>query len=255
MKSNIGTDAAKLAGLQVDLLTKIRAGKITLESLEKFVRGELVDAGSDSTLDTKNIWGEALQKAYNLLGLNKDYEVFRKEHPYSDKEGYWVIDMLKGLSCKGVIDALRKLKVAVNASDTLDQDVVENQRDPSKGSYTVAFKATVEADEENKNQSANQRKELYCQDITLLERLFLELEQNCQDITLLERLFLELVYFLTTGEHLDTKNYTLCTGSRGRDGGVPSVCFGAGDRAVFVDWFRPGSRFGRFRARSVVPVN
>ena len=186
----------------------------------------------------KLTWEQALQKAYDLLGLKKEYEVFRKEHPYSDKEGHWVIDMLKGLTCKKVIDALRKQGVRVKASDTLDQDVTENQRDPSKGSYAVAFKATVEADEENKNQSANDRK-----------------KQECQDITLLERLFLELVYFLINGEHLDIKSYTLCSGSRYRDGYVPFVNFYADSRAVYVDWYHPDNRHGNIRTRSVVPVN
>jgi hypothetical protein len=34
--ATIGADAAKLAGLQVDLLTKVRKGSITLEELEMF---------------------------------------------------------------------------------------------------------------------------------------------------------------------------------------------------------------------------
>jgi hypothetical protein len=96
----------------------------------------------------------------------------------------------------------------------------------------------VDADPENANQSANQRK-----------------KKKCTDITLLERLLLELVYFLMTGEHLDTNFWTLCAGSRHSDGFVPHVHFDSASRRVYVDRCRPDFSLGRMRSRTAVPKN
>ena len=67
----------------------------------------------------------------------------------------------------------------------------------------------------------------------------------------LERELLELAYFLTTGEHLDVENITLCAGSRFRLGYVPDVGWGSGARGVFVGRCPPGSHGPVLRSRSV----
>lgn len=72
------------------------------------------------------------------------------------------------------------------------------------GDYTISFKENIEADEEHKNKSASDVKDL-------------------KTITLEERLLLELQYFKATGNHLDVNNITLCAGSRDSDGHVPSA--------------------------------
>lgn len=96
---------------------------------------------------------------------------------------------------------------------------------------TRYFKKTVEADEENKNKSAN------------------EIENG---ITLRERLLMELDYFNETGEHLDVKNITLCAGSRYSDGDVPYVRWGPSYREVCVCWCSPAYRSDGIRARTAV---
>ena len=95
----------------------------------------------------------------------------------------------------------------------------------------------MEADESNKNLSANQ----------LAKR-------NHKGITLLERLLLEMGYFLATGKHLDEKNVTLCTGSRDSVGGVPYVYWNSDDRKVYVRWYHPGDSDGGLRSRSAVSL-
>lgn len=97
--------------------------------------------------------------------------------------------------------------------------------------YTITFKPNIEADEENKNKSANDLKDV-------------------KTITLEERLILELQYFKATGKHLDIINWTLCAGSRGTDGHVPSASWN--DYQFQVGYYRPDYSDGSIRARSAV---
>lgn len=106
-----------------------------------------------------------------------------------------------------------------------------------KGNYTVYFKNNQEADEENKNKSA--------QDLE---------KEGIKGITLEERLLMELVYFEKHGKHLDVDNFTLCSGSRDCHGGVPRVDFDSGLGGVYVYWYSVGSCYNNLRARSVVKI-
>jgi len=148
-------------------------------------------------------------------------------------QSLWIAPVLKGVTCNKVVACLRKLGVNVSTYvEDLDKDVSANDRDPNKtGSYAVAFRRTVEADDDNKSKSANDL-----------------VEAGHKGITLLERLLLELGYFLAIGQHLDVQNITLCTGSRD-SGVVPSVGWGGGLR---VSWCNPGDAYGFLRSRSVV---
>ena len=91
----------------------------------------------------------------------------------------------------------------------------------------------MEADEENKGLSANDVK-----------------KKGTDTQTLEERLLQELEYFKKTGQHLDTQNWTLCSGSRDSDGDVPYVDWS--DDELKVHWSHPDSRSGDLRSREVV---
>ena len=111
-----------------------------------------------------------------------------------------------------------------------------HDRDPNRdGPYVVGFRRTVEADEENKDKSANQLA-----------------KANHKGITLPERLLLGAGFYVATGQHLDVVNWTLCTGSHYRDGDVPRVYWDSDDRKVVVDWCDPGGHGACLRSRSVV---
>lgn len=109
----------------------------------------------------------------------------------------------------------------------------------AKGTTTRRFHATVEADPERKNQSADD-----------IERAGL----TPKAITPKERMFLELWYSRVTGKHLDINNWTICAGSRHPDGRVPVV--GWSDDRMYVGWvsrgFRRGRRYVDGRARVAV---
>ncbi len=95
------------------------------------------------------------------------------------------------------------------------------------------FLLVQEADEDLKNKSAN------------------DLEQEgIPGITLRERLLYELDYFRKTGQHLDIKNVTLCTGSRYSDGRVPYV--GWYSDVLDVHWYHPADRSVHLRSPRAV---
>jgi hypothetical protein len=182
---------------------------------------------------------ELWEEVYELLGMRSEYIDFAAASPGNDSSNFWTVPVVKGITCNKVVAALRKRSVDVNLyRDDLDANVTENDRDPNhNGSYVISFLHTVEADEGNKNLSANQLK-----------------ERNHKGITLLERLLLELGYFLATGKNLDVKNITLCTGSRLSNGVVPRVRCGPGSRWVCVSWCHPVHARGDLRSRSAVSL-
>lgn len=148
----------------------------------------------------------------------------------------WWEPMVQGVTSNRIIAGLRNLDVKFWLyADDLDTAVPTHDRDPKNGSYVVGFRRTIEADEENKNLSADQLR-----------------QRNHKGITLPERLLLEAGFFVATGDHLDINNTTLCTGSRYSVGNVPYVSWDSGYRRVYVCWHYPDGAFDFLRSRSVV---
>lgn len=103
-------------------------------------------------------------------------------------------------------------------SNSLDNVVVMNDRDPRKSSYVAWFRDRVEADDELSDLSA------------------IELEKmKIPGITLLEREVMEYDYFNRTNGHLDIDNMTICSGSRYLCGDLPRVRWDG--EKFFVHWF------------------
>src|SRR3989344_2224068 len=120
-------------------------------------------------------------------------------------------------------------------SESLNSVVPTSDRTADKGPYAVWVRDLQEADEELKNLSA-----------TMLT------EQSIAGITLTERLLLEIAYHQETKQHLDTGNWTLCSGSRYSGGGVPDVLWG--DDELEVLWNCSDNRHSRLRSRAVVTL-
>lgn len=174
-------------------------------------------------------------KAYVALGMEVKYVEFIKTHSVREDSDYWHEPVIRGVTCNKVVSVLRSLNVC-SCTDNLNRDVSVNDRDPNiEGSYVVGFRRTVEADEGNKNLSAN-----------------ILASRKHRGITLLERLLLELGYILTTGQRMDTKNLTVCTGSRHRNGLlVPGVGWDPVDREVCIVWVDPEDQDIGLRSRTV----
>lgn len=115
---------------------------------------------------------------------------------------------------------------------SLDEVITHSDR---IGLHAVWVRERKEADEELKNLSANQLKELVVSGITFNERGLYEAK-----------------YFKETGQHLDMVNITLCSGSRCFDGGVPGVSWGGWRGCMGVSYYAPSYAFGLLRSRQAV---
>jgi len=177
-------------------------------------------------------------KVYEILGMATEYAEFAKTHKVEANPDLWVVPVIKGFTCNKVVQALHQLQVEMYLYfyiDNLDKAVLQNDRDPNKGSYLIGFAKNVEADEQNKGKSARKLA-----------------EEGHKGITLLERLFLELGYFLATGKHLDIQKLTLCSGSRNSDGDVPGVYWNSDYSKVYVNWYGLDDAYDDLRSRSAV---
>jgi hypothetical protein len=116
----------------------------------------------------------------------------------------------------------------------LNDAISVNDRDPKNGTYAIWVRDTVEADEQFSDRSGDD----------------LQSEQHV-GITVLERLIYELKYFKETGNHLDIKNVTLCSGSRGSTGRVPSVDWDWSESSVYISWYVSSDHYNNLRSREV----
>ena len=167
----------------------------------------------------------------DYLGMEADLSsvVIPPHRPGYDR----LIVIPQGLTMNAVITTMKKHFSVYLYTNDLDRDVPTNERDSKSGSYAVRVRDWVEADEENKNLSANQVKQL-----------------GLTTLTLLERLVYEFKYYSETKSHLDLSNVSLCSGSRSSGGGVPGVFWD--DGRLGVGWCRTGRSDGRIRARAAV---
>lgn len=173
---------------------------------------------------------------YKLLGMKADYEsTIGNLKIAENNDTTWTIPVLKGLTCKKIIACLKKLGVNVKKDICNPDDEVKiNDRDPKKDSYSIGFRRAIEADEENRNLSADDLK-----------------NRGGKGITLLERLLLELGYFASTGQHLDIESVTLCAGSVHKNGYTPRVCCRSGVLRIFVCWCGSRDQCDHLRPRSI----
>ena len=186
---------------------------------------------------TRAVW----QQVYDLLGYGFDESRWVEPAP-----GFWDTYVQKGVTPNRVAAAMRKLGVTMETLGVdLDASTAgRDQRDPVNGSYHIRFRATVEADEDNQNLSAEDLR-----------------RRGRPEITLTERLLLGLAHFIATEEggqpddherHLDRDNITLCAGSRHFVGRVPKVYWDRHGRQVYVGWCYSASHSSFLRSRSAV---
>lgn len=169
-----------------------------------------------------------LQSINDKLDLVLEY-IYTKDTKLPEEQNLIKLEMKSSMTAASLYAECQKMFPCWK-SDFIDLDSITSER---KGDYTVYFKDTQEADEENKNLSADDVK-----------------AKGMKTITLEERLLLEIAYFKKYGKHLDEQNVTLCTGSRDRDGSVPSAHWRVDE--FYVCWCYSGGRLGRLRARSAV---
>jgi hypothetical protein len=169
----------------------------------------------------------------DLFGLEVDFSHLKVP---AKKKGFdRLIVVAQGMTPQRLYDKCAELFPCWKWTDEDLDKIVQSERTAKDGAYAVWFRDGVEADEDLKNLSAND-----------LEK------RKIPGITLEERLLMELKYFKETGSHLDIENWTLCSGSRYSDGGVPGVGWGPVGRRLGVDWCHPGSSNPGLRSRRAV---
>jgi len=196
----------------------------------EWVAGELqriIDA-SGKVLTEITDWQ---QFYHDLFGLEID--LLGLSVPAKKKGFDRLVIVAQGMTLQRLYDNCVKLCPCWKWTDDDLDKIVQSERTAKDGTYAVWFRDVVEADEELKNLSANDLK-----------------EKGIPGITLEERLLMELKYFKETGNHLDIKSWTLCSGSRCSDGRVPRVDWDSG--RLRVDWYPPDGANGSLRSRRAV---
>ena len=196
----------------------------------EWVAGELqriIDA-SGKVLTEITDWQ---QFYHDLFGLEID--LLGLSVPAKKKGFDRLVIVAQGMTLQRLYDNCVKLCPCWKWTDDDLDKIVQSERTAKDGTYAVWFRDVVEADEELKNLSANDLK-----------------EKGIPGITLEERLLMELKYFKETGNHLDIKSWTLCSGSRCSGGGVPGVGWSSG--MLMVDWYHPVNANGDLRSRRAV---
>lgn len=155
----------------------------------------------DLFVEEKELWRKFYQKHFSMELNFADVIV-----PDKPMEGTWrLLIIAQGLTMNQVYDSMSKAFKCWRYNDDLDAKVPKNIRD-TKTAYAIWVRDGVEPDEKYLGKSTNQADP----DMTIGQ-------------ILLERMIHEIVFFDETGNHLDIKGVTFCTGSRHSDGYVPGV--------------------------------
>jgi len=205
------------------------AGRVTRENFQIYLESLRPVATLGSDEDQLLSW-----KAFYLKVFGIKLDLAGLELPATRVGFDRLVVVAEDLAINSALQACRDHFSVYSCWDNLDKEVSRNDRSPSK-TYVIRLRDRIEADEEFADVSANQLK-----------------ERGVKGITLLERLLLELMYFTQTGKHLDLENVTLCAGSRGSYGSVPSVDWDSGDDGLRVHWYSPGDSHDGLLTREVV---
>ena len=164
----------------------------------------------DNFGDTRNEWGKFYKTHFEW-----DVDFSQVLLPEKPGEEWRLIFIAKGMTMNKAFARCKKLFATWQYSDDLDKAVPKNARVASDH-YAVWVWDGVEPEVRYLGKSTHS----VDPDMKL-------------GITVLERIILEIKYFSETGNHLDIKGVTLCSGSRSSDGCVP-----------FAYWYG-----GKFRVR------
>ena len=152
----------------------------------------------------------------------------------SKPDGKWrLLFIPKGMNLNLSFSICEKLFKSWRYTEDLNKAVTKNIRN-TDSHYVVWVRDEVEPDQEFLGKSTNQANP----DMKI-------------GITLLERIIFEIKYFTETGNHLDIKGLTYCSGSRDAYGFVPSA--GLDDCGEFyMNWRDLGDYNSRCGIRSAV---
>lgn len=227
-KETIGDVPGSVLGMIADLTHKLQHGVITPAQFARFLKKENPFSTPASVEEWVADWRDFYRAAFGLECGFSGVAIPER------REGFdRLIIVAGGMTAERVYQKCKQEFPCWKYTDrSLDDAVPANERDPKNGAYAIWVRDVVEADEEHASKSA------------------IEIEkQRMTTETLLERLLHELKFYRETGKHLDINTWTLCSDSRGSDGGVPNVVWSGGK--LEVDWCLPDDASGGLRAREV----
>ncbi|MEK7537095.1 MAG: hypothetical protein AAB584_01480 [Patescibacteria group bacterium] len=245
----VGALPGEVLGTLADIMLKLKNGGISPDELKQFAKREnpfeIVVVSAPKAAPTIQTIEELLDDWVNFYRnvFAEDLDLTSLRVPDRHEGFDRLIIVAKGMSPERVFQKMQEFftcwKYTGNRSldeVVFDADGVEKKRRRSdRETHAVWVRNRIEADQELKNQSANQLKEC-----------------GIPGITLEARELYELKYFRETGKHLDISNWTLCAGSRRVGGHVPGMGWDGGDRRVEVYWFNPSHAFAYLRSREAV---
>lgn len=183
-------------------------------------------------LDHKNLLKKKLREVFSItdefFDVREDWKNFYKTNfnwdvdfslvliPNRPEGNFRLLFIAKGMTMNRAFDRCKALFKSWRYNDDLDTAIPKNIRTASEH-YAVWVRDGVEPDVEHLGKSTNQ----VDPDMKI-------------GVTVLERVILELKYFSETGNHLDIKGVTFCSGSRYSGGGVPRA-YWYGDKFK-VNW-------------------
>lgn len=194
------SQAGRAMGPLIEIMRQVKTGEITPEQLQSLVEHR----NPFEPMDYGKTLADLVRFYKEVFGIEADFTT-ALQIPEKHDGFNWLIIMFQGLTANKLYDKCKERFGAWRYTENLD--TIKSVRTTEK-TYAIWLRDRVEADEENKNKSAND-----CE------------KEHINGITLPERLLQELWYHWKTGKHLDIQNITLCSGSRYPHGFVP-----------FVDW-------------------
>ena len=200
------------------------------EKMLQTVREEIAELGDKRAAEVE---AEKEKIAEQLVGWQKFYkEVFNEELDITNIEipekpdGFdRLIVMKEGLTaqsifekCENFFDIRKRINDGEDSEKMSWDEIIKSDRNTKERSYAVWTPDDIEANAEHENISS--------EDIE---------SGKVPSMTFEERLLLEMSYFLKTGNHLDTKMITLCSGSHfTKDSKIPCVTSFEGNHKVVI---------------------
>ncbi len=187
---------------------------------------------TDSFIEEKERWRKFYQKHF-AIGLPWDKTL---EIPAKPTEGKWrLLIIAQDLTMNQVYDRMTKLFTCWKYADDLDKSITKNARDTKK-SYAIWVRDEAEPDSDFLGKSTRRADP----DMKI-------------GVTVLERMIHEIDYFSETGNHLDVKGVTFCSGSRDSDGRVPDMYLSTNGE-VRVHWYNLGNSNSKRGVRRAVTL-
>lgn len=178
---------------------------------------EMFNIPIDTYAEIRNDW----QNFYQSIGITVDLSTV--SIPTKPTTGKWrLLFIAKGLTCNKIYELWNFPKW--KNYDDIDKGMKHART--TETTYAIWVQDSPEPDTETLGKSTRQADLESTNDLS-----------KSIGVTLIERMIHESKYFAETGNHLDVKGVTFCSGSRVADGDVPSVCRDR-DGEVFVFWSR-----------------